>query len=246
MLCAAYRFHMDDGPSDRTTANEATWMDQDPLGTSRVVVRVQPRIVALASNTENADSTGNSVKLRAHHESRLFKCEYLWCARSLRGFETKHDLQNHKRSHQREWQRSAPTCPSYATHFLTESMLKEHTQAMSKHHLEAAVTLPSTDIRRQDTAGLKTLSVAKIHCLVEQTQRNNTTDDVDTLSRVQQLCPLPSWMSQRNKDIPTLGLQELVLQMWWTLPLMASIMIIVGSTDNLTSEWALSAIRGAT
>ena len=180
---------------DRTISNRATWVDQDPLRKSRVLVRVQLRLAAFDSITDN---TANTTELRAHYGRRLFKCACLWCTRSLRGFETESGLWDHERSQHCEWQCSALTRPFYGTQFLTEGIPKEHTEAMSAHHLEAAVTLCRINTGMQDAAGLETLSFYEIRSLVKQTLQTSTVDDADTLSFVQKLRSLPSWTSRNT------------------------------------------------
>ena len=109
-----------------------SWINFDPLTTSQMAVRIQEQYEILATDT------GHLAQIQLHHGSRLFKCTYLFCANSRRGFETRGERDIHVQNHGTPWKCSLPDCDFSTIGFRSKKKRDEH---WLKLHLPTASQL---------------------------------------------------------------------------------------------------------
>lgn len=240
MLCATYRFHVNDRRWFWSWANGATWENQDPLQTSRVLIRVQNRLAALAD--KSGTDAGIGTQLKTHYGPRLFKCPRAFCMSSLRGFETLEELTEHRRGHGRQWKCREPTCPYYQAGFLTRGMLDEHIQNMLEFHPIHSY-FAAEEKRHDSRRGLgrrnkdhrseeDKLKASEIECLLHQAMVHSDSSPDEVLERVRQLCALPGWKhsSYGISELQLLAVTE------YALPVMADLVDAISEQMILRAE----------
>ena len=94
-----------------------------------MLVRVREQYEALLSDPMHVAS------IKSHYESQLFKCTYLFCSHSRRGFETKDERETHVKNHGRPWKCSLPSCDFSAIGYNSKKRRDEH---WMKVHLPTA------------------------------------------------------------------------------------------------------------
>lgn len=168
---------------------ESSWTALDPLRTSEVLVRINLRLRGLASSRQDVELVAN---LQKHYGLGIFKCKYLWCARSLRGFGTKQNLDTHKPDHQCRWQCLVPNCPSKETEFLTKWMLDEHidlVHGQASTVLQGQVLITNTSF---ETSEMNNLQRTEIEAVVREAPRDTDADSDATLNFVRKMSSLPN------------------------------------------------------
>lgn len=217
-LCSSYLFQNDDSQWDgRTMGDESSWTRLDPLRTSEILVCFNVRLRKLACGSQDVDLVAN---LRKHYGLGIFKCRFLWCARSLRGFDTNQNLHNHESDHQCGWQCLIPNCSSGGTNFLTKGMLDEHLELIhgrATNSSQSQLGITSTSF---DTAVMHNLQRTEIEALVKDAVSDTNADSDTTLGFVQKMCSLPCWEGRSTYSGIATPLEKLVIENW-DMPVMA-------------------------
>ena len=97
-----------------------SWVNFDPLTTSQMMVRIQEQYESLATDT------GRLAQIQLHYGSRLFKCTYMFCANSRRGFETRGERDMHVQNHGTPWKCSLPNCDFSTIGFSSKKRRDDH------------------------------------------------------------------------------------------------------------------------
>ncbi|KAL1897946.1 hypothetical protein Sste5346_003798 [Sporothrix stenoceras] len=108
-----------------------TWVDRDPLATSKMLVRIQQRHNALVSRVEANPEV--MAKIQWHYGSPVFKCPYPFCMSNRSGFYKEEDLRAHLTDHGRDWKCIVPGCLFTSRGFTTRYARDEH---WAKVHLD--------------------------------------------------------------------------------------------------------------
>lgn len=106
------------------------WVNNDPLMTSKTLVRIRAR------HEELAVEPSHQARLQSHYGSGLFRCTFPFCAQSYRGFEAMHDRDEHVKLHGKLWKCPISNCPFGPIGFSTKGALDDHW--MSRHVLDSA------------------------------------------------------------------------------------------------------------
>ncbi|RAH64741.1 NACHT domain protein [Aspergillus aculeatinus CBS 121060] len=123
---------------DWNRKNGASWVNKDPLVTSQMWLRLQRQHEALLAKSECRQD------MERNYGSQLFRCTYLFCKRSLRGFATTDERDQHVQNHDRPWKCFVPSCDFSTIGFHTTMRRDQHWKqyhvlsALETHGSEAA------------------------------------------------------------------------------------------------------------
>ncbi|KAE8378971.1 NACHT domain protein [Aspergillus bertholletiae] len=115
-----FQFHLAERRWGWNRSNSEAWANFDPLTTSKMLVRVQENYEGLIHDPDLYR------RIKIHYGPRPFKCTYLFCTFSRRGFETRHDRDTHVTQHERPCKCPMPNCIYYTLGFNTQRRCNEH------------------------------------------------------------------------------------------------------------------------
>ncbi|KAF5698369.1 NACHT domain-containing protein [Fusarium globosum] len=150
MLLETLRFYLDDKRLDWNWGNSDTWINFNPLTTSKMLLRIQQQHSSLVDCNENLTLS----LLRSSYGSNLFRCTYAFCEHSFRGFKTPGELNEHMRNHGKPWKCLSSICDFSTLGFSTKSRRDEH---WLKVHLPAPEELRkgASDFDKMDVIELQ-------------------------------------------------------------------------------------------
>ncbi|KAF4452091.1 NACHT domain protein [Fusarium austroafricanum] len=122
MLCETFRFYTDDKRLDWNWGNSDSWINLNPLVTSRLLVRIQQQHASILDRREHL----MTQLLRSNYGSNLFRCKYAFCEHSFRGFGSPGELSEHTKNHGRPWKCFTPNCDFSTIGYSTKSRRDEH------------------------------------------------------------------------------------------------------------------------
>ncbi|CAK7213482.1 hypothetical protein SBRCBS47491_001815 [Sporothrix bragantina] len=131
-----------------------TWVDRDPLVTSKMLMLIQQRHNALVSHGEANPEV--MAKIQRHYGFHVFKCPYPFCMSNRSGFDKEEDLNVHLADHERDWKCIVPGCLFTSLGFTTRHARDEH---WAKVHLEIGSHLLSVMNNGTNAINFDTLSV---------------------------------------------------------------------------------------
>lgn len=97
-----------------------SWVNFDPLITSKMLVRLQSHYEDLVADDDFSHG------MQIHYGPCLFKCTYLFCTYSRRGFTTRQERDAHVANHERPFKCPVPNCIYYTLGFNVQRRCNEH------------------------------------------------------------------------------------------------------------------------
>ncbi|KAI0813590.1 hypothetical protein GGR55DRAFT_687285 [Xylaria sp. FL0064] len=158
MLHAACRFRRDERQPDWTVTNADTWVNLDPLVTSKVMVHVKENFESLLceNDTHNGTSTRpctaecHWAALQRHYGPRFYKCSYLSCPYSRDGFVSRNSRNNHEQAHGRPWKCGFTTCQFSVIGFVSQYRRDVHVKRFHEDESEPMETLDTEVMATSD------------------------------------------------------------------------------------------------
>ncbi|KAL4986847.1 hypothetical protein BDW68DRAFT_178439 [Aspergillus falconensis] len=115
-----FQFHLAEKRWGWNRNNSESWVNFDPLTTSKMLVRLQHHYEAVVTD----DSTAQTMQ--THYGPCLFKCTYLFCTYSRQGFVTRQERDVHVTNHERPIKCPVPNCIYYTLGFNLQRRCNEH------------------------------------------------------------------------------------------------------------------------
>ncbi|OJJ99037.1 hypothetical protein ASPACDRAFT_79712 [Aspergillus aculeatus ATCC 16872] len=125
----AKAFHSCEKRWDWNRKNGMSWVNEDPLVTSQMWLRLREQHEALLAMSDCRQD------MERNYGSQLFRCTYLFCRGSLRGFATADERDQHVRNHDRPWKCFVPSCEFSTIGFHTTMRRDQH---WKKYHVFSA------------------------------------------------------------------------------------------------------------
>ncbi|KAI0096658.1 hypothetical protein GGR51DRAFT_568277 [Nemania sp. FL0031] len=158
VLLAACRFRRDERQPDWTVTNADTWVNLDPLATSKIVVRVKKHFESLLCDEDSHSSTSAKpckpecywATLKRHYGPRLYKCSYISCPYSREGFISRKDRDNHEEAHSRLWKCPPTTCQFSVIGFTSQRRRDFHVKRFHQDESEPIIALDVDKIAASD------------------------------------------------------------------------------------------------
>ncbi|BCS29275.1 uncharacterized protein APUU_70845A [Aspergillus puulaauensis] len=115
-----FRFHLAEKRWGWNRNNSEAWVNFDPLITSKMLVRLQSHYEDLVADDDFSHG------MQIHYGPCLFKCTYLFCTYSRRGFTTRQERDTHVANHERPFKCPVPNCIYYTLGFNVQRRCNEH------------------------------------------------------------------------------------------------------------------------
>ncbi|KAH8897761.1 hypothetical protein GQ53DRAFT_637687 [Thozetella sp. PMI_491] len=156
MLRAACRFRLDERQPDWTTTNADTWVNLDPLITSKIWIRIKESFESLlCSKDTHEDSNECSIDchqstLERHYGPLFYKCSYFSCPYSRHGFHSRRARDEHEQAHGRPWKCSSTTCQFADIGFNTKKRRDIHVKRFHEDESEPMMALNADKVAASD------------------------------------------------------------------------------------------------
>ncbi|GKZ31234.1 hypothetical protein AbraIFM66950_011525 [Aspergillus brasiliensis] len=129
IICGAKQFHSNERRWGWNMKNNESWINQDPLITSQMLIRLREQHEILLSMPDCRPD------LERQYGPQLFRCTYVFCTRSRRGFASADEREQHIENHGRPLKCVVPSCEFSSIGFDSEGSRQRH---WKKHHISAA------------------------------------------------------------------------------------------------------------
>ncbi|GLA01286.1 hypothetical protein AnigIFM60653_011535 [Aspergillus niger] len=129
VIRGAKEFHSNEKRWDWNINNSESWINKDPLITSQMLIRLREQHEILLSMPDCRPD------LERQYGPELFRCTYLFCTRSRRGFSSADERDKHVENHGRPFKCVVPSCEFSSIGFDSEASRQRHWR---KHHISAA------------------------------------------------------------------------------------------------------------
>ncbi|KAI0432735.1 hypothetical protein F5Y09DRAFT_300802 [Xylaria sp. FL1042] len=187
MLHAACRFRRDERQPDWTVTNANTWVNLDPLVTSKIMVRVKENFESLLCDNDTHNETSANgctdkchwATLLRHYGARFYKCSYFSCPYSRNGFVSRKSRDDHEQAHGRPWKCPSTTCQFSVIGFSSSGTRDVHVKRFHEAESEPMVTVDAEMMAASDFDNLDEYEVQPLLFVLVRT------GNVEAIQRLQ-------------------------------------------------------------